>query len=137
MPATSLVDRVTLITGGGSGIGAATARNLAEAGVGVAIMGRRDGPLAEVGASIRASGGRCLDILGDVRDYTQVEDAIHRTIAAMGRLDNLVANAALVDHGPDRRGGRRLLGRLDRDKHPRRDVCGSRVPPSDVRGWQG
>jgi NADP-dependent 3-hydroxy acid dehydrogenase YdfG len=100
MPATSLVDRVALITGGGSGIGAATARDLAGAGVGVAIMGRREGPLAEVGASIRASGGRCLEISGDVRDYTQVEDAVQRTIAAMGHLDILVANAALVDHGP-------------------------------------
>jgi NADP-dependent 3-hydroxy acid dehydrogenase YdfG len=100
MPTTSLLDRVALITGGGTGIGAATARDLAEAGVGVAIMGRREGPLAEVGASIRGDGGRCLEIPGDVRDYEQVDGAVQRTIAEMGRLDILVASAALVDHGP-------------------------------------
>jgi NADP-dependent 3-hydroxy acid dehydrogenase YdfG len=100
MSATQLRDRVALITGGGSGIGAATATELAAAGVGVAIMGRRPGPLAEVGAAIRSSGGRCLELPGDVREFAQVDDAVGRTIAELGRLDILVANAALVDHGP-------------------------------------
>jgi NADP-dependent 3-hydroxy acid dehydrogenase YdfG len=95
-----LRDRVALITGGGSGIGAATARELAEAGVRVAIMGRHAEALAEVGSGIRASGGRAIEIPGDVRDYRQVEGAVTQTIAELGRLDVLVANAALVDHGP-------------------------------------
>jgi NADP-dependent 3-hydroxy acid dehydrogenase YdfG len=101
MPAaTPLRDRVALITGGGSGIGAATAQNLAGAGVAVAIVGRRAANLAEVGATIRGSGGRCLEIPGDVRDYVQVERAVDQTMAAFGRLDILVANAARVDHDP-------------------------------------
>jgi NADP-dependent 3-hydroxy acid dehydrogenase YdfG len=100
LAATPLRDRVALITGGGSGIGAATARHLAAAGTAVAILGRRPAQLSEVGAAIRASGGRCLEIPGDVRDYAQLETAVDRTVATFGRLDILVANAARVDHDP-------------------------------------
>jgi NADP-dependent 3-hydroxy acid dehydrogenase YdfG len=100
MAADSLRDRVALITGGGTGIGAATATELAAAGAGVAIMGRRPETLAQIAGGIRASGGRASEIPGDVREFAQVEAAVARTIAELGRLDILVANAALVDHGP-------------------------------------
>jgi NADP-dependent 3-hydroxy acid dehydrogenase YdfG len=95
-----LQDRVALITGGGTGIGAATAKELAASGVSVAIMGRRDGPLVAVCDSIRANGGRCIAIPGDVRNYSEVESAAQRTLDEFRGLDILVANAALVDHGP-------------------------------------
>jgi NADP-dependent 3-hydroxy acid dehydrogenase YdfG len=97
---TQLRDRVALITGGGSGIGAATAMELAAAGVGVALMGRRPENLAEVGSAIRSAGGRCVEIAGDVRRYEDVEGAVERATSELGRLDILVASAARVDHDP-------------------------------------
>jgi NADP-dependent 3-hydroxy acid dehydrogenase YdfG len=95
-----LRDRVALITGGGSGIGAATARELARAGVRVAILGRRAALLSDVAREIESEGGRCVAVTADVRDYAQVRNAVERTVEAYGRLDILVPNAARVDHGP-------------------------------------
>src|SRR5262245_44501898 len=95
-----LEGRVALITGGGTGIGAATANELARAGARVAIVGRREDPLQEVSRAIRDAGGTCLAIPADVRDYGQVSDAVERAISELGGLDILVANAARVDHGP-------------------------------------
>jgi NADP-dependent 3-hydroxy acid dehydrogenase YdfG len=97
---TALRGRTALITGGGTGIGAATARELADAGAHVAIVGRRDAPLGDVARSIELDGGRCLAISADVRDYQQLAAAVERTVAELGGLDILVANAARVDHGP-------------------------------------
>lgn len=97
---TPLSDRVALITGGGSGIGAATALELAGAGVAVAIVGRRPENLATIANAIRGSGGRCLELPGDVREFGEVESAVERTVGEFGRLDILVANAARVDHDP-------------------------------------
>jgi NAD(P)-dependent dehydrogenase (short-subunit alcohol dehydrogenase family) len=80
--------RVALVTGGGSGIGAATARKLAADGYGVVVTGRRQGLLAAVAGEI---GG-----LAVVADTTVEEDAIRavaETVARFGRLDALVLNA--------------------------------------------
>ena len=101
-------DLVVLITGGGSGIGAATARLLASGGAAVALMGRTAQSVEAVAAEIEGdgetggSGGRALAVPGDVSREADVEAAVARTVAAFGRLDALVANAAVQLHRRDR-----------------------------------
>jgi NADP-dependent 3-hydroxy acid dehydrogenase YdfG len=97
---TDLTGMAVLITGGGTGIGAAVARELASAGARVAIVGRRPEPLETVAGSIRGTGGTCLPLPGDVREVEQLVQAVGTVVAAFGSLDVLVANAARVDHGP-------------------------------------
>lgn len=81
-------DQVAFITGGGTGIGAAVARQFAAAGGKVALMGRRAAPLEEVAAPL---GG--LVLAGDAADAADVRKALAATRAAFGRIDVLVANA--------------------------------------------
>ena len=100
MAAPVLAGRSVLITGGGTGIGASTALALADAGARLVITGRRREPLEVVAEAVRAQGGECRVVPGDVGDYRQVEAAVEATCAAYGGLDALVANAALVDHRP-------------------------------------
>ncbi len=93
--------RVALITGGGSGIGAASARLLAAEGTAVAVMGRTARTVEAVAAEIRDRGGRALAVAGDVSREPDVEDAVARTVAEFGRLDVLVAGAAIQLHQRD------------------------------------
>ena len=58
--------KVALVTGAGTGIGAATARLLAKRGAAVTVVGRRKEPLEEVAGSIRDAGGRALTVTADV-----------------------------------------------------------------------
>ena len=88
---------VALITGGGTGIGAATAEDLASTGVRVVVVGRRPGPLENVVARIVDGGGEATAIPADVVDYAAMEAVVRETVAAYGRLDLLVANAAVHD----------------------------------------
>lgn len=92
--------RVALVTGGGTGIGAAIARRLASAGTAVAIVGRRREPLDLVVAEIERDGGRALAIAADLADPAVPADAVARTTAAFGRLDVLVNNAAVIKNLP-------------------------------------
>ncbi len=96
-----LTGHVTLITGAGSGIGAATARRLARSGAAVALVGRTREPLERLAAEITAQGGRALALVADVAQPDQVATAVEQTVAAFGRLDSLVANAAIQLHGQD------------------------------------
>ncbi len=88
-----LKDRVALITGGGTGIGAATARLFAEEGAAVAITGRRKAPLEEVVNEIQAAGGRAIAVSGDVSITEDCERMVEETVGAFGRIDVLVNNA--------------------------------------------
>jgi len=89
---------VAIITGAGSGIGAAAARTLAGDGCRTVLVGRRARLLDEQADLIRAAGGEALAVAGDVRDYRQVEAVVARALDTFRRLDILVANAAIVDH---------------------------------------
>jgi NAD(P)-dependent dehydrogenase (short-subunit alcohol dehydrogenase family) len=82
--------RAALVTGGGTGIGAAIARRLAADGYHVCITGRRPGPLEEVAADIGA-----LAVPGDTGDPGDAQAAVAAAKEAFGRLDVLVCNAGI------------------------------------------
>ena len=81
------------MTGASSGIGAATARELAARGATVALAARRADELQAVAQEIRAAGGEALVIPTDVAVADEVTLLVERTIAAFGRVDVLVNNA--------------------------------------------
>ena len=81
-----------LVTGAGTGIGRACAVRLAEAGYGVALVGRRPGPLDDVADEITASGGRAVTMSADVGTPEGAAGAIDGAVSAFGRLDTLVCN---------------------------------------------
>lgn len=92
-------DLVAWITGGGSGIGAALALELARRGAVVAVSGRREDRLAEVVTKIQAAGGRGLAVPCDVTEEASVAAAVARIVAELGRLDVVVANAGMSVSG--------------------------------------
>ena len=85
--------RVAVITGGGTGIGRATALLFAEAGAPVVLASRKVGNLDRVAAEVRERGGHALVVPTDVRDPEQCRALIDRTVAEHGRIDVLVNNA--------------------------------------------
>jgi citronellol/citronellal dehydrogenase len=84
---------VALVTGGGTGIGAATALELARTGASVAICGRRAEPLERVRVAIEAAGGACLAVPADVREPEQVVALVEATLDRFGAIDLLVNSA--------------------------------------------
>jgi NAD(P)-dependent dehydrogenase (short-subunit alcohol dehydrogenase family) len=90
--------RSAFVTGAGTGIGAAVARELASRGAAVTLFGRRAEPLQDTAAAIRADGGKVLVIAGDVANAENVESAIKKTLAQFGGLHFAVNNAG-VDGG--------------------------------------
>jgi 3-oxoacyl-[acyl-carrier protein] reductase len=93
--------RVAVVTGGGTGIGAATARLLAAQGADVTIAARTVHDLERTADMIEAeSGRRCLIVPTDVKDEAQVVAMIARGVEEFGRLDILVNNAGGTRMGP-------------------------------------
>lgn len=92
-----LAGRVALVTGGGSGIGAATAVALAREGCDVTIVDREPGgPLA----AIESLGRRTLGVQADVRDPGRADEVVHEVRARFGRLDVLVCSAGITTDAP-------------------------------------
>ncbi len=91
---------VAIVTGAGSGIGAAIARELGANGTNVVLVGRRGQLLDERVAEIQASGGTAVAVPGDVREFADLERAASFALQRWGRIDVLVANAAIADFGP-------------------------------------
>jgi citronellol/citronellal dehydrogenase len=84
---------VVLITGGGTGIGRATALEFARTGASVAICGRRPELLEATRAEIEAHGGECLAVPADIREPAEAEALLEETLARFSRVDVLVNNA--------------------------------------------
>jgi NADP-dependent 3-hydroxy acid dehydrogenase YdfG len=94
--ALKLTGTVAVITGASSGIGHATARELAHQGAAVALVARRADRLAALVAEIEAAGGTAVAIPADISDRSQAEAAVTTTVERFGRLDILVNNAGLM-----------------------------------------
>lgn len=89
---------VTIVTGGGRGIGAATVLHLAAAGQDVVVNYRQDRESAEqVVAAVEAGGGRAIAVAADVVDVGDV-DRLFAAAAALGPVTGLVNNAGLTAH---------------------------------------
>jgi NADP-dependent 3-hydroxy acid dehydrogenase YdfG len=91
---------IALVTGASSGIGAATARRLADHGACVALVARRRDRLEALAAEIDKAGGTALVVDADITDRTQAEAAVQQTVQRFGGLDTLVNNAGLMLLGP-------------------------------------
>ncbi|HEY4687732.1 MAG TPA: SDR family NAD(P)-dependent oxidoreductase [Anaerolineae bacterium] len=90
-----LRDRVAIITGASSGIGAATAAAFGREGMRVALLARRADRLEQVARDVRDAGGQAIAMPGDVRERASLANLIGQTIAAYGRIDVLFNNAGL------------------------------------------
>jgi NADP-dependent 3-hydroxy acid dehydrogenase YdfG len=96
----ALQGTVALVTGASSGIGAATARQLAAAGAAVTLAARRAEMLEQLATEIRGAGGRALVHETDLTDPAQATAAVDATVREYGRLDVLVNNAGVMLLGP-------------------------------------
>lgn len=101
-----LQGRHALITGGGTGIGAAAATHLAAAGAKVSLLGRRMEPLEAVAAKVGGIAIQC-----DVTDRAAIERAYDKARGANGPIAFLIANAGIADSAP--------FGKMTRDSWDR------------------
>jgi NAD(P)-dependent dehydrogenase (short-subunit alcohol dehydrogenase family) len=93
---TRLAGKVSLITGGGTGIGRGTALAFAREGAKVAVAGRRLEKLQEVVNEIRAAGGEAIAVACDVSRAADARKTVHKVVETFGRLDVLVNNAGVL-----------------------------------------
>jgi NAD(P)-dependent dehydrogenase (short-subunit alcohol dehydrogenase family) len=91
--------KVAIITGGGTGIGEATAKLFTDQGAKVVITGRRKEVLESVAKAILASGGKVLTVSGSVTDEAHVQSAVDQAVRTFGKVDILVNNAAIGNFG--------------------------------------
>jgi NAD(P)-dependent dehydrogenase (short-subunit alcohol dehydrogenase family) len=97
-------DKIAIVTGGGSGIGAATARLLAAEGAAVTVADIDEAAAGALVDEIRSAGGTARAQRADVADPEAAEAMVAGTVAAFGGLDILHNNAAVID-----------LNRVDQD----------------------
>lgn len=84
---------VALVSGGGTGIGRATAVALAASGAAVVVCGRRRDPLDEVAGVVADVGGEALAVAADIRDHHEVVRTVEAALDRFGRVDVVVNNA--------------------------------------------
>lgn len=92
-------NKVALVTGAGTGIGAGVAKMLARRGARVTLVGRRREPLDTVAAQIRDAGGVALVVQGDVASHDDMQNAVARTVDHFSALHLAVNNAGIVQEG--------------------------------------
>jgi NAD(P)-dependent dehydrogenase (short-subunit alcohol dehydrogenase family) len=91
------MSRVAIVTGGGTGLGAGAARLLSRNGLEVVLVGRRKEPLETMRAEL---GGRTLAVAADVGDPAAPRLIVDEALSALGRIDVLINNAAVIRNGP-------------------------------------
>ena len=94
-----LQDRVALITGASSGIGAAVARRFAQAGAKVALIGRNEKTLQELIDSISKADGQAYPIMSDLSASNGPKQAVEMAITQLGKIDILVNAAGSISMG--------------------------------------
>jgi NADP-dependent 3-hydroxy acid dehydrogenase YdfG len=94
----NLAGKVAYITGGTKGIGFGIAKALVDAGLKVAISGRKAGDVEN--AKLALGSDNVLAITSDVRHYTDEQQAVEQIVAAFGKLDIVIANAGLGKFAP-------------------------------------
>jgi len=93
----SFVNKVVLITGASSGIGAATANHLAKLGASLALNGRNVENLKSVAKDIGSD--KCHIVPGDITVENDAEKVVKETINHYGKLDVLINNAGILESG--------------------------------------
>ena len=89
-----LKDETIIVTGGGTGIGKSMSQRFGELGANLVIAGRRGDVLEETAIELRATGAKVLPVPCDVRNTTEVQEMVDRTVAELGGVNVLVNNAA-------------------------------------------
>ncbi|WP_339882753.1 3-ketoacyl-ACP reductase [Polaribacter vadi] len=96
---TKLKNKKAIITGGGRGLGKATAIAFAKEGIDIAITGRNEAVLKETVAELEAFGVKAIYSVFDVGDYEAVKNSIKNIINELGSIDILVNNAGIATFG--------------------------------------
>lgn len=95
----SLVGKVALITGASSGIGAVTAELFTKLGASIAITGRKENNLANVGFNCQKHGEKPLLIPADLSKEDDINNIMEKTISHFGKLNILINCAGIIDFG--------------------------------------
>ena len=101
-------NKVIIITGASSGIGAAVAKRLARESARITLAARRQDKLTQIAADVEALGGEALIVPTDVRKRDDIQRMIQTTLDRWGRIDVLINNAGvgndtlLIDFNPDK-----------------------------------
>jgi NAD(P)-dependent dehydrogenase (short-subunit alcohol dehydrogenase family) len=97
MPSTSgLQGQTILITGASSGIGAATALALGQAGANVVLTARRESTCLDMAHAVEQAGGKAIALAVDVTQESQIQSAVAKAVLHFGRLDGAFNNAGLL-----------------------------------------
>lgn len=94
-----LQGKVAIVTGGNSGVGAATAKLFAQEGAQVVISARRLAQLEEIAAQIRQAGGEVLPVVADISKPEDAKNLLGKALEAFGKVDILVNNAGVLEVG--------------------------------------
>ncbi len=92
-----LIDKVAIVTGGGGGIGGASARALAREGASVVVVDVDEAAAQRVAEGVSEAGGAAVALRADLSEEAEVAAAVALTTSRFGRLDVLHNNAALTD----------------------------------------
>lgn len=96
---TKLKNKKAIITGGGRGLGKATAIAFAKEGIDIAITGRNEAVLKETVAELKTFGIKAIYSVFDVSDYEAVKNSIKNIVNELGSVDILVNNAGIAAFG--------------------------------------